>query len=218
MNGLEQELIAVTGVSRAHVDVTEGNGATLHVELDDDADRESVAAAVDVVLRRHGLRSRARSAQDQHEQEQPGHEHEQETPGSVLEQLEQPEPESGPEPGVSDPVRVVGLASGIDEVVIGHRSGRMTVVVRTGDGHEASAGSVARPEAADQAVAAAVGKLLGLDVPPHIVEVRHQEVGSRRAVTVVLDIGDDIAIGTSFERGSGDLGLARAIWNALTGS
>ncbi len=243
MNGLEQELVAVTGVNRAHVDVTDGEGATLHVELDDDADRDAVAAAVDVILRRHGLRSRARTVATEELEEVPASEADAsglEAPGPVAQEpevaseLPESDPIVGTEPrsegeesapceapepqvrAVAGPARP--LHGGIDEVRVAHRSGRSTVTVRTVDGREAHASSVARQDASNQAIARAVGELAEAAVPPHLVEVRHQDVGSRRAVTAVLDLGEDLVIGTSFERGSTDLGLARAIWNALTGS
>lgn len=235
MNGLEQELVAVAGVNRAHVDVSEGDAATLHVELDDDADRDSVAAAVDVILRRHGLRSRARTvateeleavpAADRDDPEQAEAE-----PGLAPESMSDPDSDPMLESGEPEPTPVEATQpatgagggdrspGGIEEVRITHRSGRSSIEVRTVDGREARASSVARPDASNQAIANAVGELTGSAVPPHLVEVRHQDVGSRRAVTVVLDLGEDIVIGTSFERGSTDLGLARAVWNALTGS
>ncbi len=225
MTTLEQELTAVSGVSRAHVDVSDTDGATLHVELEDDADRDSVAAAVDVVLRRHGLRSRARTVAtealeavspafddlDPTDPPSPSPLEADSTAGDTVTAPEQPDTAAeGAEP--------VARSVGVDEVRVGHRSGRTHVAVLTTTGREAASSVVARPEARDQAIVAAVGELVGAGVAPHLIEVRHQEVGTRRAVTVVLDIGDDTVIGTSFERGSRDLGLARAAWNALTGS
>ncbi len=220
MNGLEQELVAVVGVSHAFVEVSGDEAATLHVELDDDADRESVASAVDVILRRHGLRSRARTVATEPIEPIP-------PPTGWGGSDASPVAAGPPEPEVEVVAETEtvdrgtptddGSFEGVDEVQVGHRSGRSRVVVRTTTGREGTATAVAREDAEWQAVAAAVGDLLGTDVPPHVVEVRRQDVGSRRAVTVVLDVGDDLAIGTSFERGSGDLGLARAIWNALRG-
>lgn len=226
MTTLEQELAAVTGVSRAHVDVSETDGATLHVELEDDADRDSVAAAVDVVLRRHGLRSRARTVATEHLEDLPAVDDAgdptEAPPAPLTAEGDTTPPDPVAAPGEQDTgtaeVEPVARTLGVEEVRVGHRSGRTHVAVITTNGREAAVSVVARPEARDQAIVTAVGELVGTGVTPHLVEVRHQEVGTRRAVTVVLDIGDETVIGTSFERGSSDLGLARAAWNALTGS
>ena len=59
------------------------------------------------------------------------------------------------------------------------------------------------------------GCRLGWEIRPHVVEVRRQPVGGKDAVTVLLDVGEDLAVGTSFERGSAELGFARAVAAAL---
>lgn len=212
MTGLEQELVAVAGISRAHVDAADEDGVTLHVELDDDADRDSVTKAVDVVLRRHGLRSRARPPIADLEESVPDHA----LPAAEGESVETLEiREEYPEPATTVDDRPT--RDRIAEVTLGYTDGRVTVTVRSVEGREVRVETIDREASLDRAIAGAVGELLGHRVPPEVTEVTRRDVGSRRAVTVVLDLGDDLMIGTSFERGSGPLGIARAVWNALSG-
>lgn len=210
MTELEQALVAVAGVSRAQVDATQGEGVTLHVELDEDADRDSVAAAVDVVLRRHGLRSRTREA------------------SAVGDEVGEPAPTGLPAAagdGVGERVEDSDRnevddrvpRDGVEEVVLGYAPGRVSVLVRSLAGREATSDVVNREAALDQAIAGAVGELLGHRVVPHVLEVSRRGIASRRAVTVVLDLGEDLAIGSSFEGDGAPLGMARAVWNALLG-
>lgn len=210
---LEQELIEIDGVRAATVDVSGGEVTTLHVELSDDADRTRVAEAVDLILRRHGLRSRPLAASGAVESDP-------EPDGDL-------EPEEGPEPdpvadeppevevAVESPSPVAVPAGAIDAVRVTHRRGMVEYTVETADGAEASVTSIPREEARHQALAEAVASALGVAVRPHVVEVRRQPVGGREAITVVLDLGDDLAVGTSFERGSAELALARAVASAL---
>ncbi len=204
---LEQELIEIEGVRTATVDVSGGEVTTLHVELSDDADRTRVAAAVDVILRRHGLRSRPLAAPGASE--------------SDPEPDEGPEPDPAPEEPLEAEVAVESPSPGavpkdaIDAVRVTHRRGMVEYTVECADGAEASVTSVPREEARHQALAEAVASALGVAVRPHVVEVRRQPVGGREAITVVLDLGDDLAVGTSFERGSAELALARAVASAL---
>lgn len=210
MTELEQELVAVSGVSRAHVDVSQGDGVTLHVELDDDANRDSVAAAVDVVLRRHGLRSRAREDHADVGVEAA-------TP--PIDNVATPE-EVGEDPveaSAPGSVPVGTPRDGVAEVVIGHSPGKVSVLVRSMNGREATREVVNRGVAVDQAIAGAVGELLGHRLVPHVLEVSRGEFASRNAVTVVLDLGEVLVIGTSFEETGSPLGLARAVWDALAG-
>lgn len=208
---LEQELIEIEGVRAATVDVSGGEVTTLHVELSDDADRIRVAAAVDVILRRHGLRSRPLATPEATESDA--------DPEEGLEPEEGPEPDPVPEEqvevAVESPSPVAVPVGAVEAVRVTHRRGMVEYTVEVADGTEASATSVPREEARHQALAEAVAAALGVSVCPHVVEVRRQPVGGREAITVVLDLGDDLAVGTSFERGSAELALARAVASAL---
>lgn len=207
---LEQELTGIEGVRAATVDVSGGEVTMLHVELSEDADRQRVAEAVDGVLRRHGLRSRPAGSGDA---------------GEVDDEVATPEADVASEEAVDevevrvdapDPADSVPTPEvGIDAVRVTHRRGVVEFVVTATDGTEATATSVPREEARHQALAEAVAGALGVAVRPHVVEVRRQPVGGREAVTVVLDLGQDLAVGTTFERGSVELALARAVAAAL---
>ena len=193
---LEQELADLEGVRSATVDVSGGEVTMLHVDLAEDADRERVATAVDAVLRRHGLRSRPRQEQ-------------------APEPLEE---ESTPGPDVTETMEHEAEAQvrgAIESVSVTHRRGMVSCTVLATDGTEVTVSSVPREEARHQALAEAVAGALGHSLRPHVAEVRRQPVGGKAAVTVVLDLGEDLAVGTSFERGSAELAFARAVAAAL---
>ncbi|NND84832.1 MAG: hypothetical protein HKN46_06745 [Acidimicrobiia bacterium] len=204
MIALEQELSGIEGVRSATVDVSGGEVTMLHVDLAEDADRERVASAVDVVLRRHGLRSRATG-------EEPG-----ETVVDPPDSDTDPDTDTDSDPG---PVSVVPseapVRGAIEAVSVTHRRGMVSVTVLAANGTEVTIASVPREEARHQALAEATAGALGHAIRPHVVEVRRQPVGGKAAVTVVLDLGEDLAVGTSFERGSGELAFARAVAAAL---
>ena len=194
MIALEQELSTIEGVRSATVDVSGGEVTMLHVELAEDADRARVASAVDVVLRRHGLRSRPR----------------QDDPPESAEEVE-----SVPEEDEVPPVVEATVRGAIESVSLTHRRGMVACTVVAADGTEVTVSAVPREEARHQALAEAVAGALGHALRPHVTEVRRQPVGGKAAVTVVLDVGEDLAVGTSFERGSVELAFARAVAAAL---
>lgn len=196
MIALEQELSGIDGVLAATVDVSGDEVTMLHVELSEDADRDRIASQVDVVLRRHGLRSRPRQGD------------------APDEGAGDPEPLAEEVPEEAEPM-AAPVRGAIDSVSVTHRRGMVSCTVVASDGTEVTATSVPRGDARHQALAEAVAGALGWDLRPHVVEVRRQPVGGRDAVTVLLDVGEDLAVGTSFERGSAELGFARAVAAAL---
>ncbi|UCG41523.1 MAG: hypothetical protein JSV07_04540 [Acidimicrobiia bacterium] len=196
---LEQELADLEGVRSATVDVSGGEVTMLHVDLAEDADRERVATAVDAVLRRHGLRSRPRQEQAPEPLEEESTPY---TPGPDVTETMEPEAEAQ-------------VRGAIESVSVTHRRGMVSCTVLATDGTEVSVSSVPREEARHQALAEAVAGALGHSLRPHVAEVRRQPVGGKAAVTVVLDLGEDLAVGTSFERGSAELAFARAVAAAL---
>lgn len=214
MMTLEQELTEIDGVRAATVDVSGGAVTTLHVELHDDADRPRVAAAVDGVLRRHGLRSRPVGGAAEVDDEPDGDADP--DPGCDADAERDADPATAPDAGQDHGAPPAPAArQAIEAVGVVHRRGLVTYTVEAGDGTAATASCVPREDARHQALAEAVATLVGHGARPHVVEVRRQPVGGREAITVVLDVGEDLAVGTSFERGSTDLALARAVAAAL---
>jgi hypothetical protein len=226
MTGLEREIAAIAGVEAAQVETIEGAPVSVRLDLVDGADPASVAGEVQALLRRHGLRTR--------------------TPTGLAPTPVDPSPtpagpveSSGPESSGAEPPHVVGVSTApaagqvtdpdagpapgatvsapVDAVVVRQARGGVDVTVESTDGRTSRRSATAHPDEVARAIVAAVADLAGRR-PPRLVETTTADVGGRRAVTVLLDVGvDELAVGTVFEVGTADLALARAVWAALEG-
>ncbi|MEX1280142.1 MAG: hypothetical protein AB1Z55_05425 [Acidimicrobiia bacterium] len=226
MTGLEREIAAIEGVDAAQVETIEGAPVSVRLDLVDGADPTAVAGEVQALLRRHGLRTRLPAG--------PGPTPVEPSPGPSS-SAEPPDPESsGVEPPLvasapieeapaeaphqgPEPADATTASAPVAAVVVRQARGGVDVTVESTDGRSSAKASTAHPDEVARAIVAAVAELSGRR-PPRLVETTTTEVGGRRAVTVVLDVGvEDLAVGTVFEVGTADLALARAVWAALEG-
>lgn len=240
MTELEREIAALDGVLGAQVETIDGSPVSVRLDLAEGSDPAAVAGAVQGVLRRHGLRSRVPETADgggagsgegigtgdqdrspvadrESRDEEGSRDAGRGTRGSVdlpTETLDAAHHEPEPlECGLPD----VDVPAPIASVTVRQERGGVDVVVETTGGRSESASSTSHPDEVARAVVSAVARLAGVR-PPRLVEVTHQSVGGRQAVTVCIDRGsDDLAVGTVFEAGTLELAVARAVWAALTG-
>lgn len=194
MTDLESEIVALDGVLGAQVETIGGAPVSVRLDLAEGTDSAEVAGHVQEVLRRHGLKSRL-----------PGGD-------AADDAVEHDEIDPAPEPERSGPV-----AAPIAAVSIKQSREGVDVEVEAADGRTESRVTGLHPDEVSKAIADAVASLCGRR-PARVVEITSTELGGRTAVTVVLDVGvDDLRVGSAFERGTGELALARAVWSALEG-
>lgn len=192
MTDLETEIGALDGVLGAQVETIAGAPVSVRLDLAEGSDPAEVAGLVQDVLRRHGLKSRV-----------PG-----EAP--VVDSARVIEP-------VAEVEATGPVAAPISSVSIRQTRDGIDVDVEAGDGRSESRETGPHPDEVSKAITDAVAALSGRR-PPRLVEVSTTELGGRVAVTVVLDVGvEDLRVGSAFERGTGELALARAVWSALEG-
>lgn len=194
MTDLESEIVALDGVLGAQVETIAGAPVSVRLDLAEGTDSAEVAGQVQDVLRRHGLKSRV-----------PGDEI---APAAA----EPAESES-----TSQVERTGPVAAPIAAVSIRQSREGVDVDVEADDGRTESRVTGLHPDEVSKAIADAVASLCGRR-PARVVEITSTELGGRTAVTVVLDVGvEDLRVGSAFERGTGELALARAVWSALEG-
>jgi len=209
---LQSDLLAVSGVESAEVDITDGAApAGVKVRLAPDADARRVGVEVQRVLAAHGMRSRFSDVDDIANESEPASQSppipSADTPSSPPPSPITPPPEapsapvpivaSVPSPPASAPPMPVSV-SAIESVSVEERVDGLSATVVLADGAQATR-AVAEVEELDAAVVAAVAEANGQSATPAAIEWLEVDGGS--VVTVVLDIGEgSLAAGAGVKR------------------
>lgn len=197
VTALQDALMAIDGVTGAHVEVIDGRPPSVRLQVESGTDRRAVGELVQQVLTRHGLSSRIADVPPVRE-----------APSAP----DAPDTTTAVSPPASmSPVRhlaTLSVQEGRSRVVVTARDDRDGVVeVASGTGRRALR----------DAIVSATARLVDESAPsPSVVAIRRGTEGGRDVLTVVLDRGAGrLTVGSAFVAVGWEFAFARAVWAAL---
>ena len=209
---LEEELLAVVGVTDALVSIGESGPVGIQLEITPGSDREALVAAIGRILERRGF-----NADFPTEPAPPA------TPPSVAPDQEIVDPAALP-----PPPRAAATGKGprqessrgvwprIGTVAVSENDRGVRIAVRLTTGLKRSTESPASEEAMWQALAGLLYEMAGAVGPRPLVEtVEWIVIGGVESVVVVIAVGQHRRLGAAATTATRPLTVGRAIWAAL---
>ncbi len=210
---LRTALSALDGVEGSDVDIVDDGPLSIRVRLARDADRRSVADAVQRLLESHGLRSRVAP-----DRRVPGPD----TPPAPPPGLPRPARPAGPAPGPDragqEPPEAVPASSGrvwIEAVTVSETVDGLVVSVVADGGRSVVRRARRTEQGLHEAIVAAVAELYDPEAPPYSLRGVEQS-DSFPGLTVYLEgTAGMIRVGASAVAAGNPFAFAQAVWAAL---